>query len=222
MTVCIDCGRARALRAFGLCSTCYLRMRREAIEAGKWETIYVPAGPTLDHLQALKDAGYGSRLIAHLSGVSSSTIWRIGDQRNRVAIDTEERILAVPVTSLWTLWRTVDYSHRMPAGPVVRRLRALAADGWTHDEISEAIGWHRSLVGRYLTRPPAWTLSETTRMVDRVYRSDRFLVPIREAPKATVLKGWPRPLEWDDIDDESSQQFARRRSMRRAREAGLC
>ena len=191
-------------------------MRRAAIEAGTWESVYVPVERARDHVAALQSAGYGHRLIAHIAGVDETTVSRIGSgYYSRVMIDTEERICAVPLQSLWTLWRTVDYIHRMPSGPVVRRLRALAADGWTYEEVGEPLNWSRSQVWKYVSRPPKWTLSSTTRMIDEVYRSPRFLVPVREAPRPIADKAWPRPFDWDDIDDPADSKNARSRSTRR-------
>lgn len=179
----------------------------------------VPVDKALDHVRKLGEAGYSYGLIAHLSGVDETTVERIGGGRyTQVMVDTEERIIRVPAASLWTLWHTVDLPHRMPSGPVVRRLRALVADGWTYTEIGDAVGWTRSLVWRYVSRPPERTTSTTARHIDEVYRSTMFAVPARRARPEVIAKRWPRPLDWDDIDDLGrSTRDAYRRSERRAR-----
>lgn len=223
MTQCRECRRARTPNAFGLCHTCYTRMRRAAIEAGTWESVMVPVDRVRGHVDRLHDEGYSYALIARLAGVNVTTVEDIGSgQSTQVMLDIEERVCGVRGGLLWELWKTLDYEHRLPSEPLVRRLRALSADGWTYSEIADALGWARSLVGRYLNTPPATVTSRTMRRVDAVYRSDQFQTPVRRAPKTIAAKGWPRPLDWDEIDDPDNEISARRRAAHRLRTKELC
>lgn len=212
MTSCRQC-RSRTLRAFGLCHTCYTAMRRAAIEAGTWETTLVPADRARAHVKRLRDEGYAIRFIAYLARVDEQSVSRaLSGKHGVVTVETEERICGVPVRSLWTLWHTEDYPHRMPSGPIVRRLRALAADGWTYAEIGEPLNWSRSQIWRYVSRPPEWSMSTLTRRVDEMYHSPAFSVPVRQASAEIARHKWPRPLDWDDIDNVRASQEAHRRA----------
>lgn len=196
-------------------------MRRAAIEAGTWESTMVPADEAREHIKRLQAAGYTIKFIAHLARVDEQSVSRArSGKHGMVMLETKERVCAVPVRSLWTLWHTEDHPHRMPTGPVTRRIRSLIADGWTYSEVGDALGWTRSLPSRYANNPPKWTMSTLTRRVDEVYRSPEFAVPVR-APRADIIRNkWPRPFDWGNIDDPQAAQGAHNRAYARFQE--LC
>lgn len=96
--------------------------------------------------------------------------------------------------------------HRSDAQPIVRRLRALYALGWTAEHIAKAGGWsraesvHRLAQVKYVTSP--------TR--EKVYRAYAALSGKRGPSDATraraVAAGYAPPLAWDDIDRDTAPQ----------------
>lgn len=191
-------------------------MRRAAIESGTWESVMVPSDRARAHVRGLLDEGYSIRFIAELARVDEQSVSRLASGEHKmVMVETEDRVCGVPVLSLWTLWKTESRPHRMPSEPIARRIRALAADGWTYPEIGKPLGWTRALVGRYATTPPEWSMSTLTRRVDEVYRSPEFSIPVRKARADVERKKWPRPLDWDDIDNPQASQRANSRASRR-------
>lgn len=213
--ICYDCDKRPALTV-GLCHNCYERMRKRAIVAGTWESALIPMDAAFTHVQTLRDHGYSLGLIAHLAGVQERTVGRIARSENdQIEIDTEESILAVPVISLWNLWKTTEYSHRMPSGPAVRRLRALATDGWMYPILGEMLGWETTQVARLALRPSKYVFSSTTRAVDAIYSDPDLAVPARRARRDILIKGWPSAMEWDNIDDKDETRHAHKRAASR-------
>lgn len=215
--ICFDCQEKKALTS-GLCHTCYERMRRRAVANGTWESIFVPIDKTLERINDLISIGYGVPLISCLSNVSERTINRARNGSYRlISSITEERILAVQPISLWELWKTTEWVHRMPSGPVVRRLRALATDGWSYPMLGELLGWNNTQVSRYVNRPTKYVLSSTTRHVDALYQSNIVAIPVREPRIDIIKKCWPLPFEWDNIDDPTEEPKAVRRARNRVK-----
>lgn len=216
-TRCYDCNNKPALTQ-GLCHTCYERMRKRAIASGRWESVRVPMDASLDHIQTLRDMGYSINLIAHLAGVEERTIGRMLRAENaQIELETEERLLSVPIVSLWDLWKTTKHSHRMPSEPATRRLRALASDGWIYSQVGEKLGWETTQVARLALRPSRLVLSGTTRAIDKVFRDPEFAIPTNRARRVILMRKWPTAFEWDDIDtqDLNAEKIAVRRATRR-------
>lgn len=215
--MCFDCKNLPAY-SMGLCHTCYERMRRRAIAAGKWESMFVDATPTRKHIFELVDMGYSVALIANLSDTETRTISRVKNETyDKVSQLTEERILAIPKMSLWYLWKYVDYDFRMPSGPASRRLRALATDGWTYQQIGDMLGWDNTQVARYALRPSKYVHSSTMRHISKVYETVGAQITDRVPRRDILMKGWPGSMEWDDIDNPDEEEAANYRAKLRVR-----
>ena len=173
---------------------------------------------SLDHIQTLRDIGYSIGLIAHLAGIEERTIGRmLRAESAQIELETEERLLAVPIVSLWELWKTTEYSHRMPSEPAYRRLRALASDGWIYSQIGEKLGWETTQVARLALRPSRLVLSGTTRAIDEVFRDPEFAIPTNRVHRGILMRKWPTAFEWDNIDTQNPEdvRFANKRAARR-------
>lgn len=217
LNACYDC-ETREVVAQGLCHTCYERMRKRAIASGQWESIRVPMDSTIEHVNKLRALGYSRILIAHLADVEQRTVGRITRGENeQIEFETQERILSVPEISLWELWKTTEHGHRMPSGPAVRRLRALATEGWMYKTIGEKLGWDTTQVARLALRPSKTVFSGTTRAIDRVFRDPDFLMPAQQARMDILAHKWPKSLEWDNIDDPDNEIAANNRARMRVK-----
>lgn len=216
-TICYDC-QDRAVISQGLCHTCYERMRKRAIAEGRWESIRVPLDDTLEHISVLQDLGYSKMLIAHLADVEQRTVGRITTGKNeQIEFETRERILSVPAVSLWDLWKTTEYGHRMPSGPAVRRLRAMVTEGWNYKTLGARLGWETTQVARLTLRPSNTVFSGTTREVDAVFRDPEFITPTQTARMVILKHNWPKSLEWDNIDDPDNEIAANNRARMRVK-----
>ena len=89
-----------------------------------------------------------------------------------------------------------------PTG-TVRRLQALAAEGWTLADLADLLGVTRSGVHMLRSDPPARMLTATAERVRAVYEQlgPPDLTPARRVARARALRrGWAPPLAWDDDD----------------------
>ena len=59
------------------------------------QALMVDAGPVLDHVQMLSDAGLGKRRLAEITGLSPTAIEKLKRQSKRVRKETADAILAV-------------------------------------------------------------------------------------------------------------------------------
>ena len=186
----------------------YQRHRRRRTGYGMWQP-YVAIEPVEAHIRALNAAGVQRTLIAALSGVSRSTLERIGrDKPSRPRLtmlrpETAERILAVrPDRS-----QTVDApaSKRVPALGTRRRIRALMALGWTGPQLAARLGMDRGNFARLLRRRQV--TAETARKVADLYAALSDVRPSGDPSDRgrtiAAREGWPPPAAWDDdrIDD---------------------
>lgn len=185
------------------CFTCALakseyRRRSEAGLTGK----YVDAQPAREHFAKLRAAGFGTRRLADMTGVSRPTLQRLPSSvtvHQRVA----EAVLAVPVAAPPPSMRYV------PAVGTKRRAWALAALGWSLTVQADLAGIGQIQLLRMLKNP---TLSPRhADSVRRLYDELSMQVP---APgrSSTRVRGWAKterlfpPLAWDDdtIDDPAA------------------
>jgi DNA-binding CsgD family transcriptional regulator len=186
-------------------ATEYAARRRRAIAYGTWRPDLVDAEPARQHVRALSAGGIGYLRTAQLAGVPYSVVNRLiygtreAPPSVRIRATTEAKLLAVPPDN------RAERAFTSTTG-TVRRMRALAAIGWTFSAQAVAIGWtvgnyHNIFTRRYVTVATARTVGE---LYDRWsmttpepgYGSDRA--------RATAARSrWLPPLAWDDetIDD---------------------
>lgn len=89
----------------------------------------------------------------------------------------------------------------LPAIGTERRLRALAAMGWSYTALGEHLGLTREAVAK-LSWPRPSVERKTARRIEALY--DQLCMtpgPSATAKARALAKGWPPPLAYDDIDD---------------------
>lgn len=177
---------------------------------GRWRP-FVDAAPVREHIRALRVAGIGVEQIALLAGISTSHVRELADPgRNgnpgirRVRPETAQRVLCV---------RT-DQANRAPRSHVVatgtrRRLQALVAIGWPHDQLASRLG--RSSAGLRRSMLSDSVTAQTAQDVGALYEQLWNLRPPQstddqraaaDARAFAAERGWLPPLAWDDIDTD--------------------
>lgn len=206
MNECVKgCGR-RAQRR-GMCSSHYNTRRERDIAYGRWQSGYVDAGPSRQHVLALRAAGMGRRRLAELSGVSDSVISVLINGRperetgpsRRIAAGNARAILAVPMPDTAQL----APGARVDITGTTRRLRALVAIGYTQSDLAGRIGITAENSTK-LFHSEGRVLAATALKVAKLY--DRLSMtsgPSHSARDRARKLGWAPPLAWDDdtIDD---------------------
>ena len=170
---------------------------------GRWEP-WADAQPVRDHVRTLMGEGMGYRAIAKQAGISVATIGYLLYGRDGYGAPAQVRTRTADALMATTLEPWL-----IPATGTARRLRALAALGYTRKQLSEVIDIWESVVtelieGRHCVTKP------TAAKVAAVY-SELSMKPggSRIAVKVARQRGWAPPLAWDDhtIDDpEASPQ----------------
>jgi hypothetical protein len=134
--------------------------------------------------------------VARLSGVSIGQVDRIrkGDPDKVVRASTRDAILAA------------RRAHVVTAVGVQRRVRALAALGWSAPAVQARCGIWVSTLADLRRREPQFVRSNIAATVTAVYEELSMQVP-PEGKSAGRTRYWARrngylpPLAWDDIDD---------------------
>lgn len=156
------------------------------------ERTLVPAGPVEAHVRRLRAAGMGKRQIARAAGVAVVTVQRLsaGDTRRGVHARVAAAILAV----------RVDTWLRDATG-AQRRVRALAALGWTVQQIAAEAGVAAHVVGDL----SAAARGSVTKPHDDAIRVAYERLSMRRGPSVIAARraadhGYAPPLAWDDAD----------------------
>ncbi|GAA4740550.1 hypothetical protein GCM10023328_22150 [Modestobacter marinus] len=178
---------------------------------GRWQP-FVDATPVREHLCALRAAGIGVEQIAMLAGLSTSHVRELADPGR----DGNAGIRRVrPRTAHQVLRIRVDEASRAPRSHVVatgtrRRLRALIAIGWPHDELAARLGRSSSGLRRSMrsNAVAARTAQDVTALYEQLWslRPPQSTDDQRAAADAArtfaAERGWLPPLAWDDIDTD--------------------
>lgn len=178
---------------------------------GRWRP-FVDAAPVREHIRALRTAGIGVERIAMLAGISTSHVRELAAPERdvnagirRVRPETADQVLRV----------RIDQANRAPRSHVVatgtrRRLQALIAVGWPHDELAESLGrssasLRRSMRSNSVTAQTAQDVSDLYEQLWNL-RPPKSTDDQRAAADAArtfaAERGWLPPLAWDDIDTD--------------------
>lgn len=163
----------------------------------------IPNGPTLTHLEFLRENGMGAVAVAAATGLSVCTIRNIQAPRHlMIRRSTAERVLKVqPDLSL--LRQGAQISGR----GVRRRIQALVASGWSFEALAVELGTFRQTIGR-LTQAEQVTVRMhqcIASTYDRLWNATPpSAVPHLARRQQQLVKrhGWVPPLAWDDIDTD--------------------
>jgi DNA-binding NarL/FixJ family response regulator len=178
---------------------------------GRWWP-FVDAAPVREHIRALRAAGIGVERIALLAGMSTSHVRELAD----LGRDGNPGIRRVrPATAQQVLRIRIDQANRAPRSHVVatgtrRRLQALIAVGWPHDELAARLGrssagLRRSMLSDFVTAQTAQdvcALYEQLWIVRPPQSTDDQRAAVDAARAFAAERGWLPPLAWDDIDTD--------------------
>lgn len=174
------------------------RRRRQLAHLNGQSTSLIPAQPIRTNLNKLHALGWSFEAIAAMHGagtaaglnlIASGTSYRC--ERKFEALANLPISLHVPSTVGDSMW--------VPTLGATRRVRALLALGWRHDDITEHIGRssHSIAGGTYLR-----TTAIDWRIIDATYER---LSTGRGASNRTAARanasGYAPPFGWRDIDD---------------------
>ncbi|WP_059038644.1 helix-turn-helix domain-containing protein [Gordonia desulfuricans] len=228
MKQCNQTGCPHEEHARGMCITCYDRIRLRRIGSGTWEPDRVDAQPVREHVDRLREAGLSIARIAHLAGISGSTVSALlygqpckgrGPYR-QVAKATAERLTSVAVPERVDLATTPD-DCLVPAFGTIRRLQSLAGYGYTERNLAARLGWAwDGDVSGLFTGKTQQITARRARQVAALFGQLQMVPGTNEAARARgAKKGWPLPLDWDEdlIDDpEQTTTRSRRRDYERS------
>lgn len=145
------------------------------------------------HIARLRAHGMGYVEIARAAGLKHPTIWRIDTGRviDGIRPDTRDRILGV-----------TPNPFLVPSWPIVRRLRALAALGWTTVALADATGVNARVISSVRAGgQPTITRDIAARLRDAYERLSMTTHDSARTKARAAAAGWAPPLAWDDIDD---------------------
>ncbi|TVL89817.1 hypothetical protein [Streptomyces sp. SAJ15] len=179
----------------------YRYMSRYRLDRERGQKRRVPAGPTLDRIRGLLEAGWLRSQIADATGCSARGISGIASGKvTEVSPATERRVLGLPVGP-------PPPPRYTDATGTVRRLRALVVMGHSMASIAVRIGFHPNALSHLAHGAYPRVCVTTAESVARVYRQ-WVLVPgssVRSRNHA-ARQGWHGPLAWDTdtIDDPAA------------------
>ena len=188
------------------------RRRRKQIAYGRYDTGLVDVVPVREHIERLRAFGIGWKRVADLAGVSTSIVETIiygqkdrpGEFRRRVKRETADAILAVEAKL-----ENLRAGALIPAVGSIRRVQALAWNGWSIAEQARLIGMEPTNMQRMMTRDVVQlrTAYAIRGLFDRLWdqvppvvrpRDNQRIAMVRNAARR---KGWVSALAWEDIDD---------------------
>jgi hypothetical protein len=190
------------------------RARRAGRAAGTWETGLV-SGEELEAVRAhvrelLTVPNVTAERITAVAGVGQHTVTGLlGERRQRLSRPVAEALLGTTAPACLALIR--------PTSPVdnigtVRRLRALAVDGWTVEELGALSGFQPEVVERHRRGLPGRRVTYATREIYReLYDKIQSLAdprgPSESVRQRAAKAGFLGPERWadEDIDDPDAQ-----------------
>lgn len=217
------------------CDTCrtnytaYQRTRYRKQAYGTWQP-YVDAEPVRQHLLALNAAGLSYQVIAERLGRHTPTItayvYDQGPKRHRRQRATPE--LAAAILAL----QPGDVPPGMiDATGTIRRIQALAAQGWPLRTISAHVGVASPTIGRiigqrWVFRPTAYSVNRTYDALRDAKPEDHGVTPgaARKTRHLAQRRNWHDPLWWEDmghIDDPHFDPATVERELKRDELAAL-
>ncbi|MFG3476428.1 hypothetical protein ACGF3K_14350 [Streptomyces sp. NPDC047980] len=158
-----------------------------------------------DRIERLRAAGMSDKQIQTAARITPDGFYRITRREGTIRRATENRILAITPPE-----EGAGSGTRVPAVGTVRRLRALAADGWTAAELGRRAGKHKQFIV-YLQNQPSdnrvrmWVADYVAKLYKELERlQPESVIPPHIAARTRKLaaaKSWAPSAAWDDIDD---------------------
>ncbi|MEW5810306.1 MAG: hypothetical protein AB1925_12715 [Actinomycetota bacterium] len=154
-----------------------------------------------EHIAALRGRGVTVKMLHDDYGLTDSVVHRIERNPSRIRRYTEAQVLAIPLPAVW-----VPSLADVDATGTQRRLRALAAIGYTQEYIGDRIGTVQRHIANLMIREKVSgaTAHRVAKVFDELHMTPG---PSEIARRRAALKGWLPPLAWDEgtIDDPAAQ-----------------
>lgn len=223
-----DCQHPKARHQHGtrnayVLDRCRCRPCRDAAsQYERWRTrqraygreAYVDAAPARRHVEALRAAGMGLKLIAKESGVPHGALTKLvyGDRTRgmapskRIHPATEQRLLAVEVSV-----DNLGAATCIDATGTHRRLQALVCLGWSQSKLAAMLGMEPGNLSGVLRRPVvhASTARKVRGLYDELWKvrppedTHRDRIAASRARNHAAQQGWKPPLWWDEDEIDS-------------------
>ncbi|KQU52179.1 hypothetical protein ASG84_25465 [Rhodococcus sp. Leaf278] len=209
-------GCKRSTRSRGLCRACYERFRLRQQAYGRFESMYVDAGPVREHVTQLIEAGLSRRRIAELAGLNRKSMEYLLVGRKdrghgpykRITAENARKFLAVSMPP--SLAAIAPDAAVVDATGTIRRVRALVAFGYTAEGLTVELAGQVSactvheLVRGYRTQCLARVARSIKRLFDRLQ-----LIPgtSQRSRNHAVKRRWALPFQWDEdtIDNPAAK-----------------
>lgn len=171
---------------------------------------YIPSPPVADRIRELRSVGYSMADISELTGLDKTTLDRIvAGRRKQVQVNTYLMLMGVPSPSTFVAKGVHNQGRlRIPNVGTRRRLRALAAIGYSLEHLAKEFGVTVTPVHQWMTRDHV--APETACRVRDVFERLQALPgPSNNAALRAKAKGWPPPMAWDEdtIDDPDAEPY---------------
>ena len=168
--------------------------RKAVFRANKRRSLYpnpkVPAVLAAARINELRANGWTVAAIARETGLSPTWLPRLGTEARHVYTSTVMKLNQLPTCP--------------PAPQIVRRLRALAAIGWTYERMAELVGTTKYSIrdwARGLKQPSAKHVETILTKWDAASVQAFDDPSARRAKASAQRQNWAPPAAWDDIDD---------------------
>jgi len=187
--------------------------RRAAVAAGVWDCAVLgddELGPVLRHVRGLLEVpGVTGDRINTVAGVGRHSISRLLAGR-RLSRPVAGALLGVTAAACLAL--PASPTSWVPLVGTSRRLRALAVDGWSTEEIAALTGVNVSMIRRHRLAVGCsllvFALHEKYRLLyDKIQSLADPRGPSDATARQSLARGWLGPERWadEDIDDPDVQ-----------------
>lgn len=183
------------------------RKRRALAELRGVPTAPIPAAPLRVHVNRLLDLGWSAPTILAAARVEATPtgLLLVANGRSLRAERKFAPILSLPITLACP--EHVPDHMLVPSLGAARRVRALMALGWRHEDITDLIGGRAS---HHLSAHRHKTINaHDWRLVDAAYEAMSGTPgPSEKSRRRAAGQGFVPPLAWVDIDDPSEERTA--------------
>lgn len=176
----------------------YEQWRRKQRAYGR--PAYIDAGPTREHVNALRAQGMGWKRVARAAGLSTSVVWKLlyGDPERGLA--PSKRIRPATAEALLAVELDIAPAAPVDAGPTWDRIKGLVALGYPLAWIARQIGQRGTGLQLHKDRC-SQRHADTIRDLAEKYAT--IPGPSARARRYAAARGWTPALLWD-VDDESA------------------
>ena len=183
------CDRKPSARARGYCE-------KHAYAEGIFRPL-LPISKASHIVAELMEQGHSCRAIARACNTSRNVINNIKNERNNtIRQDMYDRLREARDN----LTQDSSATRQVDAWPLARRLRALAAAGHTTAEIVAATGLNKGTITNLRADRNTHVKRETGQTIRAYYAAHEFDATRPTDPRY-VSKDWPKPMDWNNIDD---------------------